>query len=84
MPWMRRNVPPIDRASALASRVLPDARDVLDEHVSARQDRRDGEPERLGLAPDDTREVRVHAGGELGGVVQRVSGGADLGRRHRS
>ena len=51
--WTRRTEQSIDRASALASIVLPTPGHVLDEQVPLGEQHGDGEPDRLALALDD-------------------------------
>ena len=57
MNWMRWQVPPIEAAMALASEVLPDARDVFDEEVTLGEEAHQGEVHLLALALDHALDV---------------------------
>ena len=68
--WTRANRQSMDRASDLASSVLPDAREVLDDDVAAGQQGHDAGPDDLFLAQDDRGDVRRDTVGAPGYLLQ--------------
>ena len=62
-----RVLEPEDRGQRLRQRRLADARDVLDQQVPAREQARERQPQRLGLADEDAAELGDHRGQALRG-----------------